>query len=58
MHNREVRLRLIIGLLFLAPLAIPSTTPTLRNVSTVEHFKHSFNADDGKVRLVLLLSPT
>ena len=49
---------LVAGLMSFGPAPTPPTTPKLTNISTVEHFKRTFNADIGKVRLVLLLSPT
>ena len=47
----------VAGLLAVGPDPARAT-PKLTNVSTVEQFKRAFNADAGKVRLVLLLSPT
>ena len=46
------------GLMLCGPISTSRPAPKLTNISTVEHFKRSFNADAGKVRLVLLLSPT
>jgi hypothetical protein len=46
------------GLVLLGATAPSAPAPKLTNISTVQHFKHTFNADVGKVRLVLLLSPT
>jgi hypothetical protein len=53
-----MRVWLVAGLLALGPTPSPSTSPKLTNISTLEHFKNTFNAGQGKVRLVLLLSPT
>ena len=36
----------------------PSPPATLQDLRTVEELKTAFNRDSGKVRLVLLLSPT
>ena len=35
-----------------------SQPPTLEEISGIESFKAQFNADAGKPRVVLLLSPT
>jgi hypothetical protein len=35
-----------------------SRKPTLTNISSVEELKARFNADAGKPRIILLLSPT
>src|SRR5262245_3292132 len=42
----------------LATISTPPANSRLTNISTLEHFRNSFNAGYGKVRLVLLLSPT
>jgi hypothetical protein len=49
---------LLAGLTAIGPTPTPPPTPKLTNISTVEHFRNRFNAAAGKVRLVLLLSPT
>jgi hypothetical protein len=38
--------------------AIPIATPTLQDLHGVAELKTQFNQDTGKVRLVLLVSPT
>ncbi len=62
------RVRLLATLLLVAALSVPvpivSAPPqayapdTLHKLNSVEQFRDTFNADRGRPRLVLLLSPT
>ena len=56
------RLGLVLSLAALATLAgsplAAAEPPTLRNLSGLNEVRDAFNADAGKPRLVLLLSPT
>ena len=58
MHTFGVLPWFAVGLTLLGPTPTSTPRPKLTNISTVQHFKHTFNAGVGKVRLVLLLSPT
>ena len=51
---------LLVVLLLVAPSAcgIAADEPKLTDISSVEPVKTIFNAGAGKVRLILLLSPT
>jgi hypothetical protein len=50
---------IIIGLAALEPVfAEDKETPEMHDLKSIEHFKSQFNADTGKRRLLLLLSPT
>lgn len=51
--------RLLLGLLAtLMSVAGCARTPSLTDISSVDALKARFNADAGKPRIILLLSPT
>lgn len=59
MVGPSVRFRILALLVTLAASgACGSDTATLANLTSVETLKQQFNADAGKPRIVLLLSPT
>ena len=62
-HKRSPSVLSIIGLT-LALTTLPgqagqqTSAPTLQDLQTVDEIRAMFNRDAGKVRLILLLSPT